>query len=123
MRRRIRSAIAAGAVAIALVTAQAFPAQAFVLIKAGYGSPCTNRFKPASVSIGNGVKVVWKAVCDEHTVTSYGGNWSKDVTLFPGQTTSRIFKVKGVFRFRCKFHSALSNGVCSGMCGKVTVGA
>jgi plastocyanin len=74
------------------------------------------------VSIAKGAKVTWKAVNSNHTVTAYGGNWSKDTTINQGQSTSKTFKRSGVYKFRCRFHSTLVNGVCSGMCGKVTVG-
>ena len=113
------STVAAAAV---LALCLSVPAQASVLIKAGGNASC-NWFRPAGVSVARGTKVVWKDVCGQHTVTSYSKNWSKNVTLTTvGQTTSFTFKTRGVFKFRCKFHSTLSNGVCSGMCGKVTVG-
>jgi plastocyanin len=121
MRRRIRIAVAAAAAALVLLLSQAIPAQASVLVKAGAGTGCVH-FKPASLTVHRGTKVVWKAVCMKHTVTAYGGNWSKNVTILRGQTTSRTFKTRGVFKYRCKLHSSLVNGVCSGMCGKVTVG-
>jgi plastocyanin len=114
--RRIKHMLVAGAVA-ALVLGQAFPASASVLVRA----KC-NFFSPKAVSVGKGTRVVWKSACKSHTVTAYSSNWSKNVTLSQGQTTARTFKVKGVFKYRCKFHSTLSGGVCSGMCGKVTVG-
>jgi len=114
--RRIKHGLAAGAVA-ALLLGQAFPASASVLIRA----KC-NFFSPKAVSVAKGTKVVWKSACASHTVTAYSHNWSKSVTLAQGQTTSRTFKTKGVYRFRCTFHSKLTNGVCSGMCGRVTVG-
>ena len=81
-----------------------------------------NFYSPGTVSVAKGTKVVWKSVCMSHTVTSYTKNWSKNVVLAQGQTTSRTFKVKGVYKYRCRFHSKLSNGVCTGMCGKVRVG-
>ena len=119
----MRSKLAALAFAVfTLLAAQALPAQASVLIRAGGNSAC-NRFRPAGVSISKGTKVVWKATCGEHTVTAYSKNWSKDVTIMQGQTTSRIFRSKGVFKFYCRIHGHVSGGVCSGMCGKITVGA
>ena len=54
-------------------------------------------------------------------VTAYKGNRNKNVTLSQGQTTSFTFNNAGVYKFRCTIHSTLSNGVCSGMCGKVVV--
>ena len=123
MGRTMRTAAVAAAVAVTLLLSQAMPAQAAVVVKAGGNAAC-DRYRPASVSIAKGTKVVWKAVCGEHTVTAYGGNWSKNVTLMQGQATSRRFTVKGVFKFRCTFHSFRdSSGHWAGMIGKVTVGA
>ena len=122
MRRTLKGAIVASAATLTLLLSQAMPAQAAVVIKAGGNAAC-DRFRPASVSIAKGTKVVWKAVCGEHTVTAYGGNWSKNVHLNQGQTTSRTFTTKGVFKFRCKIHSFRdSSGHWAGMIGKVTVG-
>src|SRR5437763_605727 len=99
--------------ALVLALSSSLPAQAATVIKAGAGSSCM-RYKPASVSVAKGAKVVWKDVCGMHTVTSYSKNWSKNTTLSNvGQTTSFKFLHKGVFKFRCRFHSTLSNGVCS----------
>jgi plastocyanin len=123
MRRRLRTAIASAAAALTLLLAQAIPAQASVLIKAGGNTAC-NRYRPASVSVARGTTIVWKATCGNHTVTAYGGNWSKNTTINQGQSTSRVFKAKGVFKFRCIFHSHKdSTGHWVGMIGKVTVGA
>jgi plastocyanin len=108
--------------AVVLALSSSLPAQAATVVKAGAGTTCTS-FKPAKVSIAKGTKVVWKDVCRSHTVTSYSKNWSKDTTLSSvGQTTSFRFLKKGTFKYRCRFHSSLVNGVCSGMCGKVVVG-
>jgi plastocyanin len=116
-----RLVIAAAVAALAL--GQALPAQASVLVKAkGLACSSSNHFEPKSVSVGKGTTVVWKSACNKHSVTAYGGNWSKDATIAKGQTTSKKFKSKGTFKYRCKFHSSLVGGTCSGMCGKVTVG-
>jgi plastocyanin len=113
---RIRHLVVAGAV-VATLVGQAMPASASVLVRA----KC-NFWSPSTVKVAKGTKVVWKSVCASHTVTSYSKNWSKNVVLNQGQTTSRTFKSKGVFKFRCRFHSTLSNGVCHGMCDRVRVG-
>ncbi len=85
-----------------------------------------NFFSPNPVSVAKGGKVVWNDKCGFHTVTAYVKNsksWSKDVSLIPGQTTSRIFRTRGVFKYYCKNHGHLSaSNVCSGMCGRVKVG-
>jgi plastocyanin len=120
MRRR-HLVITAAVVALAL--GPALPAQASTLIQAkGIACASSARYVPSSVSVAKGTTVVWKSVCNKHTVTAYGGNWSKDTTIAKGQTTSRKFTSNGTFRFRCRFHSSLSSGVCSGMCGRVSVG-
>ena len=122
MRRRVRTAAAAWAVSLTLLLALAVPAQASILIKAGGNTAC-NRFKPASVSIAKGTTIVWKSTCGNHTVTAYGGNWSKNTTINQGQSTRRTFKTRGVFKFRCIFHSHKdSTGHWVGMIGKITVG-
>ena len=119
---RIRSLVL-GAAVVALVAGQGLPAQASTTISGKCaGTTFGAAWFPASITVSKGAKVIWKAVsCSPHTVTSRGTNWSKNVTLQAGQTTSKIFGTKGVFKFRCKFHSSVTNGVCSGMCGKVTV--
>jgi plastocyanin len=123
MRGRVKTAVAAAAAALTLLFSQAIPAQASVLIKAGGNAAC-NRFRPASVSVAKGTTIVWKSTCGNHTVTAYGGNWSKNTTINQGQSTSRTFKTKGVFKFRCIFHSHKdSTGHWVGMIGKIVVGA
>jgi plastocyanin len=118
MRRQLVALTLAAAV-MGGVAAQ--PAEAATVVK-GVLTSSGYRWRPGAVSISKGGKVVWKAVNSKHTVTAYGGNWSKDTTINQGQSTSKTFKRSGVFKFRCRFHSTLVNGVCSGMCGKVTVG-
>ncbi len=56
-----------------------------------------------------------------HTVTAYGRNWNYDKTLSAGDAVRKRFRRRGVFKFRCRFHSDLEKGVCDGMCGKVRV--
>jgi plastocyanin len=110
--------------AIAIVLVMGFtppPAGAAVVIK-GVNTTAGYRWKPASVSVATGTKVVWKSVTGTHNVTAYKGKWSKSTTIQEGSQTSFVFKTAGVYKFRCTLHSALVNGVCSGMCGKVTVG-
>ncbi len=118
MRRRLAATI----LTVVLLCAFAVqPASAAVVIK-GVSTTSGFRWKPHKVSIATGTKVVWKAVTGTHTVTAYKGKWSKDTTIAQGTKTSFTFKKAGVYKFRCIFHSALVNGVCSGMCGKVVVG-
>lgn len=86
------------------------------------GSPGNFTWKPATRRIAEDDKVVWKnPTSADHTVTAYGGNWRNDDRLDPGDRLRIKFGSKGVYRYRCKLHSTLSDGNCSGMCGKVKV--
>ena len=118
MRRRMTTIAFATMLVLALSVQTAGAA---VVIK-GVSTTSGFRWKPHAVSVAVGTKVVWKAVTGTHTVTSYKGKWSKSTTISQGTSTSFTFKAAGVYKFRCIFHSTLSNGVCSGMCGKVVVG-
>ena len=78
-------------------------------------------WSPTTVRISTGDTIKWKAVSGTHTVTAYGGNWTFNHGLATGQVEDRTFRRAGTFRFRCTIHSTLTNGHCSGMCGKVVV--
>ena len=78
-------------------------------------------WSPTTVRISTGDTIKWKAVSGTHTVTSYGSNWHFNHDLAQGQVEDRHFTQAGTFKFRCMIHSTLTNGVCSGMCGKVVV--
>jgi plastocyanin len=109
--------------AIALVTALAImPAASGATVIRGVSTSNGFRWKPKITNVSQGTKVVWKAITGTHTVTAYSNNWSKNTTISAGEKTSFTFKKTGTFKFRCTFHSTLSGGKCSGMCGKVVVG-
>ena len=73
------------------------------------------------VSISKGDKVVWKNPTGvNHTVTFYKGA-SKNTTIGEGERTSKKFRKRGAFYYRCTIHSQLNDGECSGMCGHVHV--
>lgn len=78
-------------------------------------------WSPTTVRISRGDTIKWKAVSGTHTVTAYGSNWTFNHDLATGQVEDRTFRQAGTFRFRCMFHSTLTNGHCTGMCGKVVV--
>lgn len=78
-------------------------------------------WSPTTVRIATGDTIKWKAVSGTHTVTAYGNNWTFNHGLATGQVEDRTFGHAGTFRFRCTIHSTLTNGHCSGMCGKVVV--
>ena len=87
---------------------------------------CTEdpHWQPSARTISKGDRIVWKnpTTCD-HTVNAYSGRWSKATGLAPGDRTAKTFKRAGIYKFRCltQGHSVLENGVCTGMCGRVTV--
>jgi plastocyanin len=69
-----------------------------------------------------GTKVIWKNGTNlTHTVTAYGGGWSKNSTVTAGTKTSKKFRKEGTFRYRCTIHSTVTNGDCNGMCGTIHV--
>jgi plastocyanin len=108
-------------VALVLVLAIAGAASGAVLVRGLRTDTGANVWRPRRVNIAVDQVVKWKAVEGSHTVTAYGGNWSKNVTLSQGETTTKRFGSAGTYKFRCTFHSTLTNGTCSGMCGKVLV--
>jgi plastocyanin len=116
-RNRTRFAVAVFAAA-ALALGPSGTAQAVVAVTIrGSGTS----WNPARATINAGETVRWKAVGSTHTVTAYGGNWSKNTRISAGETTRRTFNSTGTYRFRCTIHSTLSSGNCSGMCGRVVV--
>lgn len=78
-------------------------------------------WSPTTVRISRGDTIKWRAVSGSHTVSAYGGNWAFNKQLSTGDVEDRLFRRAGTFRFRCTIHSTLTNGQCSGMCGKVVV--
>lgn len=82
----------------------------------------SRRWNPDFKHIEPGSKIVWRNPTSRtHTVTAYGRRWNKDTRLAPGTGTSKTFKREGVYKFRCKKHSTVSDGNCNGMCGVVHV--
>ena len=110
--------VATVAVAGAATKGRSTPTRATKTVKG-----IVTHWSPTTVTISSGDTVKWKAVSGTHTVTAYGGNWSFNHSLPTGQVAHRVFSHAGTFRFRCTFHSTLTNGHCSGMCGKVVVRA
>jgi plastocyanin len=81
------------------------------------------RWRPKTLSVPTGSRVVWRMVEGTHNVTSISNNWTKQSgNIGPGGTTAFTFDGGGTYRYRCTLHSGLSNGTCTGMCGKVVVG-
>ena len=97
------------------------PAGSAVVVRATFADG-SGVFKPRRVEVARDTRVVWKSVSGTHTVTAYGGNWSKNVTLSSGETTAKRFTANGVYKYLCTIHADVVGGVCSGMCGRVVVG-
>jgi plastocyanin len=94
-----------------LALAPAVPAQAATVVKATQSLS----FKPKTLNVHTGTKVVWKNTCScTHTVTATSNNWNKNTTIHSGDTTSFTFKHKGTYKYHCTIHA--------GMSGKVVVG-
>jgi plastocyanin len=74
------------------------------------------------VGISKGDRVIWKNPTGvKHTVTFYKGPASSDTTIGEGERTSKKFRKRGAYYYRCKLHSSLNDGECNGMCGHVHV--
>ena len=118
MRARIvRIAVSSFAVA-ALVLGSVGTAQAVVAATIrGSGM----NWNPNHVTINAGQTVKWRATSGNHTIHSYGGNWSFSRTLNSGTSRTRTFNSTGTFKFYCTIHGNVSGGQCTGMCGKVRV--
>lgn len=120
MRRRI--AVMAVALGALVVLAGPSPADTF-RVKAA-GSPGSFSWNPSFRHINKGDKIVWKNPTSfTHTVKAYKGDWSKNVTIRPGERTSFRFRKRGTFKYRCTQtnHSSLTSGECNGMCGEIHV--
>ncbi len=100
----------------AVAQGRATPARATKTVRA-VGS----HWSPTTVRISTGDVIKWRGVSGTHTVSAYGANWSFNKDLSTGDVEDRTFRRAGKFKFRCTFHSTLTNGDCSGMCGKVVV--
>ncbi|MEX0755991.1 MAG: cupredoxin domain-containing protein [Actinomycetota bacterium] len=71
-----------------------------------------NRFAPKRVSVSRNERVIWRnAGNNDHTVTAFGGGWSKDVRLDPGETTRFRFDQNGIYRYRCKIHANMDGRI------------
>jgi plastocyanin len=100
----------------AVAGGRATPARATKTVRA-----IVTHWSPTTVRISTGDVIKWRGVSGTHTVTAYGANWRFNKDLSTGDVEDRTFRRAGAFRFRCTFHSTLTDGHCSGMCGKVVV--
>ena len=115
MQRRFRILLVA-CVAVAFLAAPALGAP--VRVRA----TSNNTWSPFRQNSVPGQRVVWTNPTGvNHTVTAYGGNWRKNVTIAPGERTRKVFRSTGRFKYRCKIHSHLAGSECHGMCGVIRV--
>lgn len=115
MSRLLRLLLVA-AISVALVAAPALAAP--VRVRATSNST----WSPFEQHASRGQRVVWRNPTDRtHTVTSYGGNWSKSTVIRAGERTRKVFRRAGTFRYRCIRHSHLDGSDCHGMCGQILV--
>ena len=78
------------------------------------------QFHPRNIRVAPGATVTWTNDDGSgHTVTSASDNWSLDVIVEAGQTTTHAFDAAGVYDVYCKFHGRAD---LSGMSMKVAVG-
>jgi len=81
-------------------------------------------WNPAFVRVAPGTRVVWVNPARHgttHNLTAYGSNWSKRVTLGPGERTGKGFRRTGRYKYYCTIHGHRADGECHGMCGVVRV--
>lgn len=78
-------------------------------------------WRPKTRSIVEGDTIRWKSVEGNHNVQSRGANWSYFRPLPQGTSVTRTFDQSGTFRYYCTIHGSVSNGNCSGMCGRIVV--
>ena len=82
-------------------------------------------YSPKTAHVNKGRRVKWtNAGSGTHTVTFYKkpkGAKIKSFSLNAGESKKRKITKAGVYKYRCMIatHSSLSNGKCTGMCGKV----
>ena len=78
-------------------------------------------WSPKIREVTPGTTIRWRAVDGNHNIKSIGANWSYFRTLYRGTTRTRTFSRRGTFRYVCTIHGNVTNGVCSGMCGRIVV--
>jgi plastocyanin len=70
-------------------------------------------FKPKTVTIQKGGRVIWRNKQGKHTVTFKTGSFDKVIS--GDERVSKRFRQRGTFRYVCRFHKL------QGMRGKVIV--
>jgi plastocyanin len=120
-RRRGRAIVSGWAVVLLVLATAAPTASAAERVRAD-----GRRWRPAHTYISVDERVTWTNPTNRrHDVTAYGGGWSFRRVLDPDEQASFVFRsVRSGGRpylFRCALHSAIVDGRCEGMCGKVHV--
>jgi plastocyanin len=114
-----RRSLAVALSLVVLLGLAQLPAQGALVVRAGGGSFV---FSPRAPHVAVGTRVTWRSTSGRHTVTATSSNWTKNATLAStGSTTSFTFRRAGTYRYRCRLHSSLAGGQCTGMCGRVIV--
>ena len=119
-KRRGRS-IAALALAAGLAVGTSGAADAVTVGVRGIFNGTRYVWSPKSRAIVPGTAIRWRAVDGSHNVKSRGSNWSYFRNLPRGTSVARTFNRRGTFRYFCTIHGSVSNGVCTGMCGRIVV--
>ena len=122
-RRRRRSAAALIALVIAAATIAGTAGSAGAVTVGVRGVFNGTRFvwSPTAREIVRGTTIRWRAVDGSHNVKSRGSNWTFFRNLPAGTAVTRTFNRRGTFRYYCTTHGTVTNGVCSGMCGRIVV--
>ncbi|MGZ8567725.1 MAG: cupredoxin domain-containing protein [Actinomycetota bacterium] len=114
-----RRSLAVALSLVVLLGLAQLPAQGALVVRAGGGSFV---FSPRAPHVAVGTRVTWRSTSGRHTVSATSSNWTKNTTLAStGSTTSFNFRRAGTYRYRCRLHSSVVGGRCTGMCGRVIV--
>jgi plastocyanin len=120
MARR-RNGIVVLALAAGLTLGTSSMADAVTVGVSGVFNGTRFEWSPKAWSVTRGTIVRWRSVNGSHTVKSRGANWSYFRNLPAGTSVARAFNRRGTFRYYCTIHGRVSNGVCTGMCGRIVV--
>jgi plastocyanin len=121
MAKRSMRGVAVLAVAVGLTLGTSGLADAVTVGVRGVFNGTHFVWSPKVRTIARGTTVRWRAVDGNHTVKSRGANWSYLRNLPLGSSVARTFNRRGTFRYFCTIHGTVSNGVCTGMCGRIVV--
>jgi plastocyanin len=78
-------------------------------------------WSPATTRISADGHVKWRAVIGDHVIAAYGHRWHLVHWLPRGSSVTHTFSSAGTYLFRCRIHSRIVDGYCSGMCGEIVV--